>query len=67
MRGNPQAASARLPAAAPARRWTARLAQAQDRRRRARLEALEVTERLRAEERRRRRSGEYAPEMLPWR
>lgn len=66
MRGDPQAASARLPARAPARRWSAWLAQGQERRRRARMEALEVTERLRAEQRRSRRSGEYAPKTRPW-
>jgi len=66
MRGNPQAASARLPARAPARRWPVRLAQAKERRRLARIEALEVTERLRAEQRRSRRSGEYAPEIRTW-
>jgi hypothetical protein len=66
MRGNPQAASARLPARAPARRWPAWLAQAQERRRRAQIERLEVTERLRAEERRSRRSGENGPKLRPW-
>lgn len=66
MRGNPQAASARLPARAPARRWPGWLAQAQERRRRARIEALEVTERLRAEQRRSRRSGEYVAKTRPW-
>jgi hypothetical protein len=66
MRGNPQAASARLPARAPGRRWPAWLAQAQERRSRARIEALEITERLRAEQRRSRRSGEYTPEIRTW-
>ena len=63
MRGNPQAASARLLAVAPARRWSARLVRAQERRSRAQVEALEVRERLRAEERRSRRSGEYVPDL----
>ena len=66
MRGNPQEASARLPARAPGRRWPAWLAQAQERRSRARIEALEITERLRAEQRRSRRSGEYTPEIRTW-
>ena len=66
MRGNPQAASARLPARAPGRRWPAWLAQAQERRSRARIEALEITERLRAEQRRSRRSGENTPEIRTW-
>jgi hypothetical protein len=66
MRGNPQAASARLPARAPSRRWPAWLAQAQERRSRARIETLEITERLRAEQRRSRRSGGYAPNVRPW-
>ena len=66
MRGNPQAASARLPARAPARRWPVRLAQAKERRRLARIEALEVTERLRAEQRRSRRYAEYGPKTRPW-
>jgi hypothetical protein len=63
MRGNPQAASLRLRAAMPARRWSAWLMQAQERRQRVRLKELEVTERLRAEERRARRSGTYAPNV----
>ena len=66
MRGNPQAASARLPARASGRRWPAWLAQAQERRSRARIEALEITEQLRAEQRRSQRSAEYAPKMHPW-
>ena len=66
MRGNPQAASARLHAVAPARRWSAWLVRAQERRSRAQIEALEVIERLRAEERRSRRSGEYVPQVRPW-
>ena len=66
MRGNPQAASARLPAIRPARPWSARLAQARERRRAARIEALEITERLRAEQRRNRRSGAYGATQRPW-
>lgn len=63
MRGNPQAAGARLLAVAPARRWSAMLVRAQERRSRAQLEALEVRERLRSEERRNRRSGEYVADL----
>jgi hypothetical protein len=63
MRGNPQAVSARLLAVAPARRWSAMLVRAQERRSRAQLEALEVIERLRAEERRSRRAGEYVANL----
>ena len=63
MRGNPQAASARLLAVAPARRWSAWLVRAQERRSRTQVEALEMIERLRAEERRSRRSGEYVPDL----
>ncbi len=63
MRGNPQAASARLLAVAPTRRWSAWLVRAQERRSRTQVEALEVIERLRAEERRGRRSGEYVPDL----
>lgn len=66
MRGNPQAASARLLAVAPARRWSAWLVRTQERRSRAQIDRLEVTERLRAEERRSRRSGEYVPQVRPW-
>ena len=63
MRGQPQAASARLPAALPGRRWSTWLEQIADRRRRAREARLETIERLEAEQRRARRSGEYAPDL----
>jgi hypothetical protein len=66
MRGNPQAASLRLRAAAPARRWSAWLEQAQENRRRARLEQAEVIVRLLADDRRARRSGEHVPKLRPW-
>ena len=66
MRGNPQAASARLPAAARARRWSLQREQWLERRRQARMERLEMIERLRSEERRARRSGAYRPELGQW-
>jgi hypothetical protein len=66
MRGNPQAASARLPAAARARRWSLQREQWLERRRQARIERLETIERLRAEERRARRTGANRPELRPW-
>lgn len=61
MRGNPQVASARLRAVTPARRWSAWMVRNQERRSRAQIERLETIERLRAEERRSRSSGEYSP------
>ena len=63
MRGQSQAASPRLPAALPRRRWSAWLEQASEKRRRARVARLETIERLEAEQRRARRSGEYAPDL----
>jgi hypothetical protein len=66
MRGIPQAASARLPTAARARRWSLQREQWLERRRQTRMERLESIERLRAEERRARRSGAYRPELRPW-
>jgi hypothetical protein len=66
MRGNSQAASLRLRATAPARRWSAWLTQARERRAQARLDELEVIERLRAEARRARRSGEHRAELSRW-
>ncbi|MBV9336468.1 MAG: hypothetical protein JO243_11295 [Solirubrobacterales bacterium] len=63
MRGQPQAASARLPATLPGRRWSPWLEQTSARRRRAREERLETIERLEAEHRRARRTGEYAPDL----
>jgi hypothetical protein len=61
MRGEPQAASARLPARAPARTWSVRLEQIKERRRRRREEELEVTARLQAQERQARRAETYVP------
>jgi hypothetical protein len=66
MRGQPQAASTRLPAALPGRRWSAWLEQTKDRRRRLRAERLETIVRLQSEQRRTQRSGEYRPN-LRWR
>jgi hypothetical protein len=66
MRGNSQAASARLRATAPARRRSAWLIRAQAKRRWALLEQLETIARLEDEARRARRSGEYAPTLRPW-
>jgi hypothetical protein len=63
MRGDPQAASARLLAAVPGPRWPSWLALAKQRRERNRREELEVMERLGAEQRRARRAGEYAPDL----
>jgi hypothetical protein len=57
MRGDPQAASARLPAVAPARRWSAWLEQVKHRRRQRRHERIEVIVRLAAEEQRARRTS----------
>ena len=66
MRGNSQAASARLRAITPARRASAWLVRAQAKRRWALLEQLETIARLEDEARRARRSGEYAPRLRPW-
>ena len=66
MRGNPQAASLRLRVAAPGRRWSAWLEQAQENRRRARLETAEVIARLQGDERRARRAGQQSPKPRPW-
>ncbi len=66
MRGNSQAASARLRAESPARRWSAWLASAQEERRRTRLEKLETIVRMQAETRRARRSGQHSPKLHPW-
>jgi hypothetical protein len=61
MRGQLQAASTRLPAALPSRRWLAWLTQTKQRRSRLQAERLETIARLQSEQRRARRSGEYAP------
>ena len=63
MRGQPQAASARLLTAMPGRRWATWLEQTRERRSRLRAERLEVMARLDAEERSARRTGEHAPDL----
>lgn len=68
MRGNPQAASTRLLAAAPGRLWSTWLEEYREKRRRAAFERLEMIERLAFERRRAARSGELsAPDRhRPW-
>jgi hypothetical protein len=67
MRGNPQAASTRLLAAVPGRRWSTWLEEYREKRRRSAFERLELLERLAFERRRAARSGEYrADRMRPW-
>ena len=66
MRGNSQAASARLRATTPARRGSAWLIRAQAKRRWALLEQLETIARLEDEARRARRTGEATPKLRPW-
>jgi len=51
MRGDPQAASARLQSAVPAGRWSARLEQVKQWRRERRLERAEMIVRMEAEPR----------------
>jgi hypothetical protein len=63
MRGESQAAGMRLLAAVPGGRWSTWIEQAKKRRHRDRVERLEAIHRLRAEERRARRAGEYAPDL----
>ena len=63
MRGQPQAASARLPRTLPRRLWSTWLEQTSERRRQAREERLETIERLQAEQRRARQRGAYAPDL----
>ena len=65
MRGNPQAASLRLRAAAPGRRWPAWLEQAQESRRRTRLERAEVIMRLEAGRALRPAIGRVHPQAAP--
>lgn len=62
MRGDPQAASSRLLAAVPGRRWSSRSPQASRRPRLTPEERIEIIERLEAEERAARRSGRYVAE-----
>jgi hypothetical protein len=59
MRGQPQAASARLLAAVPGRRWSTWLEDTRQRRRLESAERLEIIARLAEEQRRARRAGEY--------
>ena len=61
MRGDPQAASARLPAPtrAPARPWSAWLEQSNEKRRNRRAERLEIAARMQDEQRRARRPRRY--------
>jgi hypothetical protein len=66
MRGNSQVASARLRADTPTGRWSAWLASTRAEWRRARLERLEIIERLEAETRRARQSGKCTPKLRPW-
>jgi hypothetical protein len=61
MRGQLQAASTRLPAALPSRRWLAWRTQTKQTRSRLQAERLETIARLQSEQRRGRRSGGYAP------
>lgn len=63
MRGQSQAAGARLHAVMPDRRWSTWLEEIRQRRRRAGVEQLEVIARLEAERRRTRRAGEHVPEL----
>ena len=61
MRGNPQAARARLPLALPGRSWSAWREDVREKRLRAARERLEVIERLQAEQR---RAARRAPRRL---
>lgn len=63
MRGQPQAASARLPGRLPGPRGPTWLEQTRERRRLRRQEQLETIARLESEQRRTRRAGEYAPDL----
>jgi hypothetical protein len=63
MRGDSQAASARLLADVSGRRWAAWLSEADRALREARAERLEVVERLVSEQRRARRAGEYVADL----
>ena len=61
MRGYTQAASARLRAVTPGRRWSTWLEQGSERRRQRNVERLEVIERLQREQRQARRPGPIGP------
>jgi hypothetical protein len=63
MRGDPQAANARLLAVLPGGRQRALRGRAKPKQRHDRAERLEVIERLQAQERYDRRVGEYAPNL----
>jgi hypothetical protein len=63
MRGNSQAASARLRADTPAQRWTAWLTRTREQRRRTRMERLETIARMQAEARHAQRAGSYHPRL----
>jgi hypothetical protein len=65
MRGDPKA-STRLLASGPGRRWSAWRVHTKRRKLALRNEQLEVIERLGAEERRARRTGEYTPDIRRW-
>jgi len=62
MRGDPQAAGARLLAVLPGRRWSSWSASLERKPRIAAEERIEIIERLQAEERAARRSGRYVAE-----
>ena len=61
MREYSQAASTRLRAVTPGRRWSTWLEQSSERRRQRNVERLEVIERLQREQREARRSGPISP------
>lgn len=63
MRGNSQAASARLRADMPVQRRSAWLTRTREDRRRKRMERLETIARMQAEARRARRAGDYHPRL----
>ena len=63
MRGNSQAASARLRPDTPARRWSAWLTRTREERSRTRMERLETIARMQDEARRAGRAGAYHPRL----
>jgi hypothetical protein len=63
MNGDPQATSARMFATHPGGRWSSWITRVKRRRQRDNEERLELVERLAGEERRRRQSGEYFPDL----
>jgi hypothetical protein len=70
VRGNPQAISSRLPRAAPSRRWSNRIADAIQGRRRQSAQRYAVSELAAREGRRASARGQYVPErpqrIRPW-